>query len=991
MRQKLKEDAENGRTFSLRDIIAMKDDYLDDKSISPELGSRFKRPIPHVSRYTNITPAKNHWLPKTTARTTTLVTRPTKSSLNLMDLMARRRQQQATLVTTARMRMTTTAPPAVRIQNAYAAQKSRVLQGLGRSGIKETTTDRFRTRVVPFTTAPPRTYRTRHVPFGQTTRPLIKATILTTTARPRITRQVSVLVPTVMTATVTSKTTMHPVRAAFLRKLQMKPPVTTPVTTITTTVPVEINTKDARQNFLEKLQAMKIGRTNAPAPETMKSTTQLPAASEGDGPIPNSSRFEFFKKLKEQMMESNSTSLAKEIETKRQFFMRMMQNKVKTTDMTTTKMSNNRRVELEAINMAKAGLMSKVKPTVSSSRLAFMQQLKEKKLEATKTTTQLTLTRPTTTKTTTAMTQRPLTRDAASKARMEYLKRLQAQKSTLVQTDKPILTQNTQVNSIEQMRQKTTKKTTTKILTTTSTSLSSSTTLSARMAFLRQLQKSKPETTKIVTTTITLVSTPNAARLAFMQRLKGLHASVAPSTTIEPPVDAPYTISSSRLAFLKRLKDQRSSLAKATTTAAPMSAKLKVALTSAPKSIVSTFAPFQTQAPTNDNSDPQLKSILCKLTFHSKCQNSYFLPSVNTDGSKKTSINWKAFKARKDQLTKLRAVDQTRRKMWQSQKQVFDEQNRVKVQELLVKHQFTDETRPRATQQTTTTNAASLSRLAFLQKLKSQREATPTTKSTMTSTTQFKIAPDSRLAFLQKLKSQREAVPSTPSTIMTKAAATVANIQTQTVFLNPLKRTTKVATATSPLVATTSRTTTKPALKNHVFVKSDLMANNSSPKSAPINNKKFLANLMKQKPTPLPPASPLLTKNTTPSASKMAFLKRMMAKKHDTAEVVTKSTDTSTLSPSKKQFIMQMLAKKRATQTSAPTAAIALTATTPSPIEKKAMFQKMMDMKRQAPSASSSPPPSPPRVPPPPASDIAAAKKKFLMEMMAKKRAMASE
>ena len=113
-----------------------------------------------------------------------------------------------------------------------------------------------------------------------------------------------------------------------------------------------------------------------------------------------------------------------------------------------------------------------------------------------------------------------------------------------------------------------------------------------------------------------------------------------------------------------------------------------------------------------------------------------------------------------------------------------------------------------------------------------------------------------------------------------------------------------------------------------------------------------------------------------------------MAKKHDaaeaTTEVVTSATDTSTLSPSKKAFIMQMLAKKRATQTSAPAAPIASMATAPSPNEKKAMFQRMMNMKRQ--SSSSSAPESPPP-PPPPVTDSAAAKKKFLMEMMAKKRA----
>ena len=614
MRQKLKEDAENGRTYSLRDIIAMKNDYLDDKSISSKLDSRFKRPpIPHASRYTNITPAKNHWLPKTTARTTTIVMRPTKSSLNLMDLIARRKQQHSALVTTARMTTTTTAPPAVRIQNAYAAQKARVLQGLGRGGMKETTTDRFRTRVVPFTTAPPRTYRTRHVPFGRTTQPLIKATILTTTARPRITRQMAISVPKVITTTMAPiKTTIHPVRAAFMRKLQMKTPTTTPATTITTTVAVEINTKDARHNFLEKLQAMKIGRTNAPAPETIKSTTQMPAAGGSDDHTPSSSRLEFFKKLKEQMMESNSTSLAKEIESKRQFFMRMMQNKVKTTGITTTTISNNRRVELEAINMAKANLMSKVKPTASSARLAFMQQLKEKKMQATKTTS-LTLAAPDTTMTTTSTTTtpRPLTRDAASKARMEFLKRLQAQKSTPKPTNGPVSTRKSQIDFIEQMRLKTTKTTTTTFSTATTTTESSSTTLSARMAFLRQLQETKPE---IVTTTLEPAS--NSARLAFMERLKSQYASVAPSTTIEPAVDAPYTISSSRLAFLKRLKEQRDALAKATTTALPVSAKLKAALTAAPTPVVPTFAPFQTQAPANDNSDPQLRSILCKLAFH---------------------------------------------------------------------------------------------------------------------------------------------------------------------------------------------------------------------------------------------------------------------------------------------------------------------------------------------------------------------------------------
>ena len=399
MRQKLQEDAKNGRTFSLRDIIAMKNDYLDDKSISAELGARFKRPIPqqsHASRYTNIKPAKvtgqNHWLPRTTTRTTTarmMVRTTTKSSVNLMDLIARRRQQNNQLVTTAKP--VTTAAPAVRIQNAYAAQRATVLERLEQR--KETTTDRFRTRVVPFTTASPRTFRTRQVPFRHTTAPMIKATIMVTTPRPRARAVVAVPMIVTTTAQPVVKTTMNPVRAAFLRQLQMqkKTASTTRATTTTTTTALpEVNTGHARQNFLERLQSMKAGRTNAPIPETIKSTTEKPAGT------PNASRLAFFRKLKEQMKESNSTSLAKEIESKREFFMRMMKKKdtVPTTVVTTTtiKMSKNKLIELEAINKAKAALMGRLnsKPTESSARAAFLKQLQQKKIDAAKSTTSTT-------------------------------------------------------------------------------------------------------------------------------------------------------------------------------------------------------------------------------------------------------------------------------------------------------------------------------------------------------------------------------------------------------------------------------------------------------------------------------------------------------------------------------------------------------------------------------------------------------------------------
>ena len=78
---------------------------------------------------------------------------------------------------------------------------------------------------------------------------------------------------------------------------------------------------------------------------------------------------------------------------------------------------------------------------------------------------------------------------------------------------------------------------------------------------------------------------------------------------------------------------------------------------------------------------------------------------------------------------------------------------------------------------------------------------------------------------------------------------------------------------------------------------------------------------------------------------------------------------------------MQMLAKKRATQTNAEPDPIE--SETASPDDKKAMFQRMMDMKRKSITI--------PSTPPPPSSDVSAAKKKFLMEMMAKKRAMANQ
>ena len=569
MRQKLKDDAKNGKTFSLRDIIAMKNDYLDDKTISTELDTRFRRPIPTLVPPT-LAP-KNHWLPVRTTRTTST----TRSSVNLMDLIARRRQQSFVSTT----KMTTTAPPAVRIQNAYAAQRATVLekfgQKTGRTTFAETTTDRFRTRVVPFTTASPRTFKTRQVPFGMTTRAVIKATILTTTSPKRA----AIPVPLVATTTAATRTTMNPARAAFLSQLAINRATTTrstsPKTTITTTTEPEVNTKEARQNFLEKLQAMKSGRTNAPVPET-ESTTQSPGS-------PNSSRMAFFKRLKEQMAASNSTSLAKEIEAKRQFFLRMMQKKQSTTVAPTTiKLSKNEQVEQDAIQKAKQALMSRLqkqsKPTekpaqlINSARASFLRQLQEKKALATKMTTTTTMKPMTTTG--------PLTRDAATKERIEFLKRLQTN---------------------------TTPKTT-KSSTTTTTS-------SARVAFLQRLSKQAPETSTVKPTPVV-----DAAKLAFLQRLRNQKPDSAPT---EKPAEeeAPFTISSSRLAFLKRLKAQRDSISSTTTAAISATTsttssppQLKIAT----PTVVPTFAPFQTQAPQNDNADPQLRAILCKFSVVKK-------------------------------------------------------------------------------------------------------------------------------------------------------------------------------------------------------------------------------------------------------------------------------------------------------------------------------------------------------------------------------------
>ena len=558
MRQKLKDDAKNGKTFSLRDIIAMKNDYLDDKTISTELDSRFKRPIPTLIPPT-LTP-KNHWLPVRTTRTTAT----TRSSVNLMDLIARRRQQSFVSTT----KMTTTAPPAIRIQNAYAAQRATVLanfgQKTGRTTFAETTTDRFRTRVVPFTTASPRTFKTRQVPFGMTTKAIIKATILTTTSPKRA----AIPVPLVATTTAATRTTMNPARAAFLSQLAINRATTTrsttPKTTMSTTVEPEVNTKEARQNFLEKLQAMKNGRTNAPVPET-ESTTQSPDT-------PNSSRMAFFKRLKEQMAASNATSLAKEIEAKRQFFMRMMQKKQSTTVApATVKLSKNEQVEQDAINKAKQALMSRVqkqpKPkqnateVENSARSSFLRQLQEKKVLATKMTTTSTMK--------TFTTIGPLTRDAVTKERIEFLKRLRTPDTTKSST--------------------------------------TITTLSARAAFLQRLSKQTIETTTVKPTPAV-----DAARLAFLQKLKSQTPNLEPTEKPDEE-EAPFTISSSRLAFLKRLKAQRDNFASTTTaetqTATPLTTeppKLTLA------TVIPTFAPFQTQAPQNDNSDPQLRAILCK-------------------------------------------------------------------------------------------------------------------------------------------------------------------------------------------------------------------------------------------------------------------------------------------------------------------------------------------------------------------------------------------
>ena len=332
---------------------------------------------------------------------------------------------------------------------------------------------------------------------------------------------------------------------------------------------------------------------------------------------------------------------------------------------------------------------------------------------------------------------------------------------------------------------------------------------------------------------------------------------------------------------------------------------------------------------------------------------------VNPDGSKKTNINWKAFKARKDQLAKLRQLDATRRKMWHSQKSLFEEKNRIAVQELLVKHQYTDETRPTAetpvrqndiVKSDLSANKSSPKvvdqRQAFLMNLMKQK---PSTTITTTVTTSKPTQAASRMAFLKRLMASKK--PDAPKTTEITAQITTMSLK-QTISTNvPTTATTlkkesinspskmaflqriKENNPTTQLVATTK--VTSAVSTTTVTTLQETTTTGPSSKAA------FLRQMMAKRLAAQRTTTTPLTPEPTKSANKIAFLKQMMAQRQAKEIATTPSTTTQSAGGSREEFLKQMMAKNRATQQPPTTIA-----TTLQQNDKMAFLRRIMAQKR---------------------------------------------
>ena len=349
--------------------------------------------------------------------------------------------------------------------------------------------------------------------------------------------------------------------------------------------------------------------------------------------------------------------------------------------------------------------------------------------------------------------------------------------------------------------------------------------------------------------------------------------------------------------------------------------------------------------------------------------------------------------------------------MWHSQKSLFEEKNRIAVQELLVKHQYTDETRPTAdapvrqndiVKSDLSANNSSPKvvdqRQAFLMNLMKQKPPVTTTTTTVATLKPTESA--SRMAFLKRLMASKQSTEAPKTTeiparitstikLKTTNAPTTSTILTQKMtqsaskmaFFQRMKSNKERRQTTSTTTKLTTTMTTK------MFTPQEIVTTDPSSKAAFL--RQMMAKRLASQSTTSTPSMPEPTK----SASKMAFLKQMMAKRQASQIATTASTTTQAAGGSRMEFLKRMMAKNQATQQPPTTIA-----TTLQQNDKMAFLRRIMAQKRAQSESTESSEFNPGQnmaskqeVTEKPviadSSTLSPSKKAFIMQMLAKQRA----
>ena len=364
MKERLKELAKNGKTFSVRDIIAMKNDLINGKmQVSDNVAERLKRPVPMAQ-------------PPVSSRSTG----PSSSSSSIHPHMMRDKLPRGNWQPHRSAGYPTTLAPQTlppthtpiklpwerqdSFKNSHALSNNQINSMVGSYGMNNGGVTAKPIHKLPPKTSPnpgikrvvvPSKYA-RLPPGGQPKYPhrasfMKELQSISTTKAPRTirTRVVAYSTPVYRVTTPTSNPSLYYTRAtttkrpetkpvapptgkmAFLQRFQAQRGVATTQSPLTTTAPRPVPVNNAKETFLQR---MKNGLSQGIPPNPGTLGGKSPQAT-GMGSAGNKQPFDareaFFAKLKEQMRarmgQNIDPDFDSKFEKKREFFIKLMKQK----------------------------------------------------------------------------------------------------------------------------------------------------------------------------------------------------------------------------------------------------------------------------------------------------------------------------------------------------------------------------------------------------------------------------------------------------------------------------------------------------------------------------------------------------------------------------------------------------------------------------------------------------------------------------------------